>query len=150
MTITSTAFKDGNVIPVKYTCKGSNISPPLVFGNIPEKAKSLVLIMHDPDSTGSPNFLHWVMWNISPTSNGCGEGSIPENAIEGKNNFGKSGYGGPCPQKGGNHRYIFSLYALDEKLEDGLNTESVEHSLGSIGKHIIAGTKLTGIFSSNQ
>lgn len=115
MKIESEAFKNGEAIPLKYTCDGENIIPPLNFSEVPEKAKSLVLIMDDPDSpTGT--WTHWTAWNINPKITGIPEGMVPEGVMEGKTTFGDIGYGGPCPGKG-RHRYFFKLYALDTELK---------------------------------
>lgn len=115
MKIESPSFNSGENIPTKYTCDGENIIPPLVFSEVPEKARSLVLIMDDPDSpTGV--WTHWTIWNINPKVIGVPEGLVPEGAMEGKTTFGDIGYGGPCPGKG-SHRYFFKLYALDTELK---------------------------------
>lgn len=115
MKIKSEAFEDGGFIPSKYTCDGENVIPPLLFSDIPGKAKSLVLIMDDPDSpTGTWN--HWTVWNIDPKIVGIPEGMVPEGVMEGKTTFGDIGYGGPCPGNG-RHRYFFKLYALNTELK---------------------------------
>ncbi|HEX9405787.1 MAG TPA: YbhB/YbcL family Raf kinase inhibitor-like protein [Thermoanaerobaculia bacterium] len=113
MNISSSAFKEGGAIPAKYTCDGANGSPPLVFGGIPSGAKSLALIVDDPDAPGG-TFDHWIVWNIPPNTTTVAEGQSPQ-GVAGRNGFGKSGYGGPCPPSG-EHRYQFKLYALDAML----------------------------------
>lgn len=120
MNLQSTAFKDGEMIPVKYTCDGVNISPPLSWGVLPAGIKSLVLICDDPDAPRG-TWVHWVYYDIPPETAG-----LPENVArlqhpkiggtQGKNDFRKiGGYGGPCPP-GGTHRYYFKIYALDVML----------------------------------
>jgi hypothetical protein len=114
MTITSPAFKDGESIPDIYTCDGSNINPPLEFTNVPVEAKSLALVVNDPDAP-SGNWVHWAVWNIPPTSVGLHAGEKIAGAVEGLTSFGRNGYGGPCPSTG-EHRYVFKLYALNTTL----------------------------------
>lgn len=116
MKITSSAFEHNQPIPSKYTCDGENVNPPLEFLGIPEGAKSLVLIVDDPDAL-SKIWVHWVIYNMSPNVTFIKENSKPSNAQEGITDFGKKGWGGPCPPSG-EHRYVFRLYALNEKLED--------------------------------
>ena len=113
MKISSTAFTEGGSIPSKYTCDGSDTSPPLAFEDIPANAKSLALIMDDPDAP-SGTFDHWIVWNIPATTKNIAEGKEPQGTA-GRTGFGKTGYGGPCPP-GGEHRYYFKLYALDATL----------------------------------
>jgi Raf kinase inhibitor-like YbhB/YbcL family protein len=111
LTITSSAFTDGGLVPSQYTCEGKDINPPLQIGTIPDTAKCLALIMEDPDAPKGI-FTHWVMWNI-PITNNIEENSAP--GVQGTNSFGKQQYNGPCPPKG-IHRYFFSIYALSEEL----------------------------------
>ncbi len=119
MRITSSAFSDGDLIPMQYTCEGDNINPPLIFEDIPEGAQTLALIMEDPDvpRTLRPDglFVHWVVWNLPATTTGIGEGEMPE-GVEGANTRGDNKYTGPCPPDR-EHRYFFTLYALDSYLE---------------------------------
>lgn len=137
----SEAFEAKGMIPEKYTCNGENINPPLGFEGIPEEAKSLVLIMEDPDSPMG-TFTHWVVWDIEPVA-GIEEDSIP--GVEGMNDFRKIGYGGPCPSSG-THRYSFRVYALDKKLEikAGAGRKDVENAM--IG-HILAEGELVGKYA---
>lgn len=134
----SSAFESNGTIPKKYTCNGENINPPLEFQGIPEKAESLVLILEDPDAP-MKTFTHWIVWNIGPVAK-IDEDSIP--GIEGKNDFRKIGYGGPCPPSG-THRYYFRVYALDKQLElkEGASRKELENEM--IG-HIIAEGELMG------
>jgi Raf kinase inhibitor-like YbhB/YbcL family protein len=118
--ITSTAFKEGEPIPSLYTCDSDNVSPPLAWSGVPEEAKSLVLISDDPDAPGRV-WTHWVIYNLPPTVTELPEGVPAAEDIEGggkhgKTDFGRFGYGGPCPPSG-THRYFFTLYALDTELQ---------------------------------
>ena len=115
ITVASAAFQAGGAIPDQFTCKGANQNPPLQFQGVPKEAKSLVLIMDDPDAPGGL-FTHWLVWNIDPATTQLSEKTVPPGAIQGRNDFGKSGYGGPCPPSG-THRYFFRVYALDRKLD---------------------------------
>jgi Raf kinase inhibitor-like YbhB/YbcL family protein len=112
MELSSPAFTNNNPIPDTYTCKGSGISPPLNIAGVPHGTQSLALFVHDPDAPGG-DFIHWTVWNISPTTTVIAEGSKPSDATEGQNDFGKTGWGAPCPPSG-THRYFFELYALDQ------------------------------------
>ena len=114
MKITSSAFQEGGNIPSKFTCDGSDTSPPLQITGVPSEAKSLVLIADDPDAP-SGLFTHWLVWNIPPQTNSIAEGSAPK-GVQGTNDFGKSGYKGPCPPPG-THRYSFKIFALDRELD---------------------------------
>lgn len=115
MQITSSEFSTGELVPMKYTCEGPNISPPLTFIGVPENAKSLVLMVEDPDAPAKP-WVHWLVFNIPPTSIGFSEGSIAEGATEGLCNGNTFGYEGPCPPEN-EHQYLFKLYALDKVLD---------------------------------
>jgi len=112
--ITSSAFQEGGNVPSKFTCEGSDTSPPLQITGIPSQAKSLVLIADDPDAP-SGVFTHWLIWNISPKTNSISEGNAPK-GVHGTNDFGKSGYKGPCPPSG-MHKYSFKVFALDRELD---------------------------------
>jgi Raf kinase inhibitor-like YbhB/YbcL family protein len=144
MQVTSTAFENGESIPKKYTCDGENINPPLTFSNIPAGVVSFVLIVEDPDSPNG-NFTHWVMFNIPGSMLQILEHSVPDNALQGKNDFGNIGYGGPCPQTG-THRYIFNVYALDRKLDlmPGVTKQSVKETMQG---HIMDTADITGVYT---
>ncbi|HJT79860.1 MAG TPA: YbhB/YbcL family Raf kinase inhibitor-like protein [Chthoniobacterales bacterium] len=114
MAITSSAFQQGGNIPSKYTCDGVDTSPPLQIADAPPNAKSLVLIVDDPDAPVGV-FTHWIAWNISTETKTIVEGSPPK-GVQGTNDFGNSGYGGPCPSAG-THRYYFRILALDRQLD---------------------------------
>lgn len=142
MNISSPAFKNRESIPDKYSRNGKNISPPLFFNNVPEDAKSLVLIMDDP---GGPliRFVHWTIWNIPSNVTEISEG---EKVIypQGKNTLRKCGYLGPCPPFG-IHRYFFKLYALDMilNLKPGATKKKLEKAMFG---HIMAEAQLIGTF----
>jgi Raf kinase inhibitor-like YbhB/YbcL family protein len=143
--LTSPAFDDGTAIPAKYTCKGVGISPPLEFSGIPELAKGLAIVLHNPDAP-SGDFLHWTIWDINAAVTSVPEGSTPVGATEGTNDFGKVGYGAPCPPSG-THHYIFDAYALDGPLDlpTGATRQEVMEALQA---HAIGRTQLTGTFSA--
>lgn len=128
LTVSSPAI-GGEFIPKKYTCDGENISPPLTFKNIPAAAKTLVLILDDPDAPMG-TFTHWVIFNINPQTREIKENRTPEKAEIGINDAGKYGYIGPCPPSG-IHRYHFKLYALDTflNLPHGADREQVEKAM---------------------
>jgi len=109
MILSSPAFPNDEHIPKKYTCDGTNVSPPLMISGVPASAKSLTLTMTDPDAPGG-TFTHWSVTGIAPSVTMITEGSHP--GTEGKNGFGKTGYGAPCPPSG-THHYVFTLTALD-------------------------------------
>src|SRR5260370_1737669 len=113
MKITSSAFQQGANIPPKFSCDGADTSPPLQIQEIPPAAKSLVLIVDDPDAP-SGLFTHWIAWNISPQTSTIAEVSAPK-GMQGTNDFCKSGYGGRCPPSR-THRYFFKIFALDQEL----------------------------------
>lgn len=114
--LTSPAFKAGETIPELYTCDGADVSPPLAWRSLPKGARSLALLMEDPDAAGGDkSFVHWTMYDIEPTITGVAEAYIPPKAKEGDTSSGKTGYSGPCPPQGDQpHRYVFAVYALKE------------------------------------
>lgn len=115
MVIISPAFKNNSKIPTKYTCDGQNLNPPLVIEEVPKEAKSLVLIVEDPDAPVK-SYIHWLVWNIDPLVHEIEENSVPVRAIQGTNSSGKTDYIPPCPPNG-NHHYYFKVYALDTILD---------------------------------
>lgn len=143
MRLTSPVFETEERIPTEFTCDGQDINPPLNFDSVPSKAKSLVLIMDDPDSPDG-TFVHWVMWNIPADSKGIEEDQMADSEVEGTNDFGNVGYGGPCPDSGV-HRYFFKLYALDTKLDLPATTTKVELE-EAMDDHIIEETELIGLY----
>jgi Raf kinase inhibitor-like YbhB/YbcL family protein len=139
--VTSSAFQSGGKIPDQFTCKGADVNPPLQWKGIPAGAKSLALIVDDPDAPGAL-FSHWIVWNIDPAISQFSEKSVPAGAIEGTNDFGKIGYGGPCPPSG-THRYFFRIIALDGKLD--LKSGAKRHELDkAIASHSLARGELMG------
>ena len=146
MKISSSAFTDGGSIPRKYTCDGNNVSPALAFAGVPNGAKSLALIVDDPDAPGG-TFDHWIVWNIPPATTSIGDGQVPE-GLSGRNGFGKSGYGGPCPPSG-EHRYYFKLYALDTTLQIP-RTASKSDLENAMKGHTIADAQMMGRYKRGQ
>lgn len=147
MLLSSPAFSHNGKIPDKYTCRGQNVSPPLLISGVPAGTRSLALILHDPDAV-SGDFTHWVVWNISPVTTRIDENSSPAEATQGTTDFGKPAYGGPCPPKStGTHRYMFELYALKDfvNLEANANRAQLEATMQT---QIVAHTTFTGLFST--
>ncbi len=147
MEITSIAFQHNQPIPSKYTCDGENSNPPLSFSDVPINAKSLVLIMDDPDATIG-TFVHWVLYNIPISISEIPEGGLPTGVTVGKNSAGRTTYVGACPPSG-THRYFFKLYALDAELSlsSGSTKEQVENAMQG---HILATTELIGLYSRTK
>ncbi len=141
MTISSPAFKNGELIPSKFTCDGTDVSPALTISNVPPEAKSLALIMDDPDAPGGM-WVHWVVWGIDPKTREIAENSVPRGARQGMNDFRKTPYGGPCPPSG-THRYFFKLYALDTLLDPGPNATKTALEKAMKG-HVVGQTELMG------
>lgn len=148
MKITSFAFEHNSKIPSKYTCDGENINPELRIEEVPENAKSLVLIVDDPDATRGSTWLHWTLWNINSQTKEIAENSVPEGAIEGKTDFGKPGWGGPCPPSG-SHRYFFKLFALDEILDLSAGA-SLDELQKAMEGHILSQAELIGLYSRSR
>lgn len=153
LTLTSSAWADGQAIPPTYTCDGEDMSPPLKIGNLPTGTKSLALVVDDPDAPAG-SFIHWLVWNIRPNEGEIMEGKIPSRASAGTNSFGRVGYGGPCPPDRtvvragppeGEHRYLFKLIALDTELDLPVSTTIKEFNQAVAG-HIIEETILTGTY----
>lgn len=148
--LTSSAFNESEVIPVKYTGKGENVSPPLSWSDVPDGTKSFVMIMEDPDAPMG-TWIHWVAYDIPATATSLNEG-IPQDALlsdgtkQGMNSFRWIGYGGPNPPPGKPHRYVFSLYAVDLKLEDIPPTANKGTVLKAIQGHVLGWARLTGLF----
>ncbi len=142
MKIESSVFTNGKPIPPKHTCQGKDVSPPLTFSNIPKEARSLALIMDDPDAPHG-TFDHWIAWNIPANTTALSEGVTL--AHQGTNHFQEARYRGPCPPPGKPHRYFFKLYALDTTLNlpNGSTKEAVEAAMEG---HILAKAELVGLF----
>jgi hypothetical protein len=146
MKITSSAFQQGGNIPSKFSCDGPNTNPPLQISDVRSGAKSLVLIVDDPDAP-SGLFTHWAVWNISPQLSTIPEGSTPK-GVQGTNDFGKSGYGGPCPPSGA-HRYYFKIFALDRDLD--LSSGAKRGQLDAAMKgHVVAQGELIGRYARKK
>lgn len=150
MKITSSEFEDGATIPSVHTCEGKHLSPPLAFQNVPKEAKSLVLIMDDPDVPPSVRsdrmFDHWVLFNIPPATHSIPAGGSA--GTHGCNTLKENRYYGPCPPDR-EHRYFFKLYALDTmlNLSTGASKKEVERAMQG---HIIAEAKLMGRYEKNK
>ena len=149
MEVKSTAFQEGAMIPKLYTCDGQDISPALSWSGVPSEAKSLALVMDDPDAPRG-TWVHWVLFNIPPDTTSLAENlprtaSLPNGAKHGNNSWSKLGYGGPCPP-GGAHRYYFKVYALDVVL--ALSTGiTVGQLLKAMEGHILAEGQLMGRYA---
>ncbi len=152
MELLSTAFEAGGHIPGKYTCDGDDLSPPLSWIDAPPQTKSFALICDDPDAP-SGLWVHWVVFNVPGESRELAENLPPQTTLangvhQGRNDFHKIGYGGPCPPRG-EHRYFFQLYALDNKLElkSGASSRDV---LKAMAGHILAESRLMAKYKRRQ
>ena len=166
MKITSSVFEDQGTIPPKYTCDGDGVNPPLSFFEVPKAAKTLALIVDDPDAP-SGTWVHWLLWNIAPEINQVAENSAPQGATQGQGSSGQNVYGGPCPPASpdplrpqseasasrggpsGTHHYIFKLYALDAKLSIPSYSTSADLEKAMQG-HIIGQAQLVGLYSRGK
>lgn len=147
MKIVSPAFLHNTLMPSKYTRDGENISPSLAFSDVPQNAESLVLIVDDPDAT-TGMWVHWVVYNIKPSTQNILENTIPDGGILGITDFGKAGYGGPCPPSG-THRYFFKLYALDTQLSLGPNATKKEIE-DAMENHVLEKAELVGLYKKKD
>lgn len=143
MKITSPSFKHNGAIPEQFTCDGADINPALVFEGVPTEAKSLALIVDDPDAPRGI-WVHWVVWNIGPGMREIKKDSVPAGSKQGMNDFRRQDYGGPCPPSG-THRYYFKLYALDKALDLAPNTNKTDLESAMQG-HIIGQAELIGFY----
>ena len=141
--ISSPVFENNGSIPPKYTCDDRDVNPPLLIQGVPVNAKSLALIVDDPDAPRGM-WVHWVVWNIDPKITEIREDSVPKGAVQGINDFRRYKYGGPCPPSG-THRYYFKLYALDIPLNLGINSEK-EDLVDAMKGHIISQTQIIGTY----
>jgi len=142
ISITSTAFKEGKMIPKKYTCDGTNVSPQLAWSGIPANARSIALICDDPDAP-SGTWVHWVVFNMPAATKEISEaGGLPAGAQQGINDFKRIDYGGPCPPSG-THRYYFKIYAVDMtlNLKEGATKADL---LSAMQGHILAQGQIMG------
>ncbi len=151
-TLSSPAFVEGAEIPVRYTCEGDDISPPLAWSGVPEGAQSLVLIVDDPDAPDPEaprmTWVHWLIYNLPAQDGGLPEGmteeQLPPGSGLGTNDFRRTRFGGPCPPIG-RHRYFFKLYALDSRLPD-LGNPAKPELLRAMEGHVLAETQLIGTY----
>lgn len=156
LTLKSTVFTNGGEIPAKYTCEGADIAPPLVWEGLPEQARSLVLIIDDPDAPDPKapkmTWVHWVVYNIPPDTTAFPEGAtsndLPSGAEEGLNDWKNVGYGGPCPPIG-RHRYFHKLYALDTVLT-GMDRPTKAKIEAAMKGHVIAQAELVGTYKKSR
>lgn len=152
MKITSSAFENNSKIPSKYTCDGENINPPLIFSDVPANARSLVLIVDDPDapmgtaSNAAGAFVHWILFNVDPSEKEIKENSTPISGVSGLTSAGRSSYVGACPPNG-THRYFFKLYALDTVLN--LTNPDKTTLEKEMQNHILNQAELIGLYSRN-
>jgi Raf kinase inhibitor-like YbhB/YbcL family protein len=145
--IASTAFSNGGMIPKKFTCDGPDASPPLKWTGAPAATKNFALIMDDPDAPVG-TWVHWVLYNLPASMTELPEGvqkqeQLTDGATQGRNDFRRIGYGGPCPPPGTPHRYYFKLYALDAKLALKPGATKVELE-GAMKSHILGQAELMG------
>jgi Raf kinase inhibitor-like YbhB/YbcL family protein len=110
--IGSPALSEGDAVPTRFTCDGENVSPPLRWSDVPEDATELRITLTDPDAPRG-TFTHWLVTGVDPATSEVEEGAVPAGGTEGQNDFGDTGYGGPCPPAGAPHRYVFTVEALD-------------------------------------
>jgi len=153
MEIRSTAFADGAAIPSHFTCEGADVSPPLAWTGVPAGAKSLALVVDDPDAPDPAHprmtWVHWVLYDLPPSSTGLAEGvvpsSLPPGTIQGTNDWRRTGWGGPCPPIG-RHRYFFKLYALDVALPESLGAATKAALEKAMHGHVLASATLVGTY----
>ena len=156
LTLRSDAFEDGGEIPARYTCEGRNIAPSLIWTGVPADARSLVLIVDDPDAPDprapKMTWVHWVLYNIPPSATGLAEGTtsgdLPATTGDGLNDWQRTGYGGPCPPIG-RHRYYFKLYALDKVLQFNGNPAKTEVET-AMKDHVLARAQLVGTYKKQK
>lgn len=131
VSVTSTAFAEGADIPVKFSCDGGDVSPPLAWSPLPKGTKDVLVTVTDPDADG---FVHWAVWGLDPESDGLAEGKVPAGARQARNDFGKNAYRGPCPPPGSPHRYVFTVGALSEPLglPKGASPKDVEEKAAPV------------------
>jgi Raf kinase inhibitor-like YbhB/YbcL family protein len=155
LALTSPAFEPGGPIPRRYTCQGEDLSVPLAWSGLPAGTQSLALIVDDPDAPdpAAPKrtWVHWVLYNIPPTAIGLEAGieptSLPKGTRQGKNDWGRSGYGGPCPPVG-RHRYFHKLYALDTVLPD-LEVPAKSELEKAMQDHVLGTFELIGTYEKD-
>lgn len=144
MKLKSSAFKEGDTIPRKHTCDGEDVNPMLEIRNVPDGAVSLALTVDDPDATRGTPWDHWLVWNIPVDTQYIAEDTLPPDAVQGSNTWGKQKWSGPCPPEGvAPHRYVFTAYALDAMLS--LPHGATKHQFLAAAKgHVLGKAELTG------
>jgi Raf kinase inhibitor-like YbhB/YbcL family protein len=146
ITLTSADFDDGGRIPTRLTCDGADESPVLRWEGLPEGSAEVALLVDDPDAPGG-TFVHWVLWGIGAAVNELPAGQLPVGAHEGRNDFGRRGWNGPCPPRGrGEHRYVFTLFAVSEPigLSPGASANELRKALAG---RVLAEGRLTGRYA---
>ncbi len=147
MKISSPSFHENGMIPKRYSCEGEDINPSISIFGIPLETKSLAIMVHDHDAP-SGDFVHWLMWNIHPEIEKISESMTPVGALEGTNDFGEVGWGGPCPPSG-THRYEFHLYALNTMID--LPSSATKNDLRDLmDGYIIDQASLTGLYQKEN
>ena len=154
--IESASFTDEGEIPTKHTCEGANVSPPLAWTGAPAGTKSFALVVDDPDAPdpAAPKvtWVHWVLYNLPPTTThldqGVASAALPAGTLQGKNDWKRTGYGGPCPPIG-RHRYFHKLYALDTRLPD-LAQPTKDQLLKAMQGHVLAQAELIGTYQKQK
>ena len=145
LTVTSPAFDDGGRIPVRYTCSGADTSPPLAWSGVPGDARSLALVVTDPDAPGG-TYVHWVVLDIDPATSSVAAGEVPAGARQARNSAGHAAYDGPCPPDG-THRYRFTVYVL--RAATGLHTGAdTSQALDSIDAEAVGRGTLVGVVTA--
>lgn len=145
MQLTSDAFADGEAIPARYTCDGEDVSPPLSWDDPPGRAAAFVLVVEDPDAGG---FVHWLLTDIPGDSRELPEGAGDAIGVPGHNDFGRAGWGGPCPPSG-EHRYVFTLYALSEAIQ--VDADATAQAVrDAIGHRVVGEASLTGVYARTR
>lgn len=149
--IESSAFEDGGEIATKYTCEGQDLSFPLSWSGVPDGAKSLVLVVDDPDAPGT-TWVHWLLYDLPARDGSLPEGvdrdRLPAGTGEGQNDWKRTGYGGPCPPTG-RHRYFVKLYALDTKLDD-LGPATQARVAKAMRGHILQSAQIVGTYQKHH
>jgi Raf kinase inhibitor-like YbhB/YbcL family protein len=142
--VTSAAFADGQQVPVRYTCDGDNVSPPLSWQNLPAGTRAVALVVDDPDAPRG-TFVHWVLLDLPAGTTSLSEGAVPAGAVQANNSAGKAAYTGPCPPSG-THHYRFTVHALSEptRLRDGAKLDQALQAIATSG---IARGRLVGTYA---
>ena len=156
LALTSDAFENGKEIPAVHTCEGKDVSPAIAWSGVPSSARSLALIMDDPDAPdpAAPRmvWVHWVLYNLPTSAGGLPQAvkpeALPAGTSQGRNDWGRTGYGGPCPPTG-RHRYFFKLYALDSSMPD-LNRPTKAQLEAAMKGHIVEHATLMGTYQRSR